>query len=76
MADRLDAHSGAPRIPGHQDRPQSRLPSGSRSDGILAAFQIHKMPSAGLTLSHIAAQDFTDEMQCESSSINPVTGVP
>lgn len=57
MDDHLNAHSSALHIAGHQDRPQSRLPSGSRSDVILAAFQIKKLPSSGSTLSHTSAED-------------------
>lgn len=60
MADHLNAHSSALLISGHEDRPTSRLPSGSRSDEILAAFQIKRVPSFRLTLSHSADEDFTD----------------
>lgn len=38
MPDHLNAHSSALVKAGHQDRPWSRFPSGSRSDVILAAF--------------------------------------
>lgn len=44
MVVHLNAHSSALHIAGHEDRPRSTLPSGSRSDGILAAFQIKKVP--------------------------------
>lgn len=60
MADHLNAHCDVLHIAGHQDKPRSRLPSGSRSDVILAACQIKKLLSFGLTLSHIDAEDFTD----------------
>lgn len=57
MADHLNAHSSMLHIAGHQDRPRSTLPFGSRSDVILAACQIKRMSSFGLTLSHSAAED-------------------
>lgn len=59
MADHLNAHSGALHIAERQDG----LPSGS--DVILAAFQIKKLLSFGLTSSHTGAKDFTDEKQHE-----------
>lgn len=51
MPDHLDAQSGTLGVIGHQDRPQSRLPSGSRSDVTLAVIQIKKLLYLRLTLS-------------------------
>lgn len=66
MPDHLNAHSSALYKTGHQDRPRSRFPPGSRSDVILAAFQIKKLVSSGLTLSQ--PEDYTAKEQCKPSN--------